>query len=49
MKIFILGVETLDKFIVEIIESRDDIEIGGFSDDGCPHLQYIHGYHIIGK
>ena len=49
MKVYILGAGTLGKFIVDIIESRNDFEVGGFFDDGYPELKYIYDYPIIGK
>ncbi len=46
-KIHIIGSGTLAKLIVEIIESNDHYEVGGFfSDDFCDSVS---GYPIIGK
>lgn len=49
MKIFILGAGTLGKFILDIIESQDGLELGGVFDDGYPELSNIYGYRIVGK
>lgn len=49
MIIHILGAGTLGKFIIEIIESQFNFEVGGIYDDGYPDLDSIYGYKIIRK
>src|ERR1035437_6865268 len=49
MKIYILGAGTLGKFIIDIIESQDGLEIGGVFDDGYPESKNVCGYRIVGK
>jgi acetyltransferase-like isoleucine patch superfamily enzyme len=49
MKIYIIGAGTLCKFIIDIAESRGDIEIGGIFDDNFPALKNIYTYSVIGK
>ena len=49
MKIYILGAGTLGKFIIDIVESQDSLEIGGVFDDGYPELKNVYGYRIVGK
>jgi acetyltransferase-like isoleucine patch superfamily enzyme len=48
-KIHIIGSGTLAKLIVEIIESTDYFEVGGFFSDDFPHSVSVLGYPVIGK
>jgi acetyltransferase-like isoleucine patch superfamily enzyme len=49
MKIYILGTGTLGRLIAEIIESIDNIEVGGFFDDGYPSVKKVFTYDVLGK
>ncbi len=47
--IFIIGAGTLGKLIVEIIESTNQYEVGGFYDDNFPNLLQVLNYPVLGK
>lgn len=47
--IFIIGAGTLGKLLVEIIESSDKFQVGGFYDDNFPVIQTVLNYPVIGK
>jgi len=49
MKVYIIGAGTLGRLILEIIESHENDEVGGFYDDGYPELKQVLGYEVIGK
>jgi acetyltransferase-like isoleucine patch superfamily enzyme len=49
MKIFIIGAGTLGKLIVEIIESINEFEVGGFYDDNFPELKSVMAYPVLGR
>lgn len=49
MNIFIIGGGTLCKFVIDIVESLDNIRIEGIFDDNYPQKKSVNKYPVIGK
>jgi len=48
-KINIIGSGTLAKLIVDILDSSEEYQVGGFYSDDFPSLKEVLGYPVLGK
>jgi hypothetical protein len=49
MKIFIIGAGTQGQFVLDVINSIPNLEVGGLYDDRYPEITKINGVPILGK